>query len=95
MIIFHEANGEEFMCPGRSLSTRYCYIRHQNGGECTYLSAYWVDCVRCDVTNQDMRESLKAAGFALEYPTEYGIDIERLNTYSLRSGGANQLATAG
>ena len=42
-----------------------------------------------------MRESIKAAGCALDYPTEYGIDIERLDTHSLRSGGANQLATAG
>ena len=42
-----------------------------------------------------MRLAIKAAGRALEYPTEYGIDIERLDTHSLRSGGANQLAEAG
>ena len=59
-----------------------------------FLSAYWIDSVRFDVTDQDMRESIKAAGRALEYPTEYGIDIERLDTHSLRSGGANQLAMA-
>jgi hypothetical protein len=93
--IFHEANGEEFMCPGKAIGRRYCDIRRQGGGEGTYLSAYWVDGVRCDVTDQDMRESIKAAGRALDYPTEYGIDIERLDTHSLRSGGANQLATAG
>ena len=78
--IFHEANGKEFMCPSRSLGRRYCYIRRQSGGEGTYLSAYWVDGVQCDVTDQDMRESIKAAGVALEFPTEYGIDIERLDT---------------
>ena len=83
------------MCPGRSLGRRYCYIRHQGGDKGTYLSAYWADGVRCDVTNQDTRESIKVAGVALEYPTEYGIAIECLDTHSLRSGGANQLATAG
>ena len=83
------------MATDRSLGRRYCYIRRQGGGEGTYLSAYWVGGVRCEVTDQDMMESIKAAGVVLEYPTEYGIDIERLDTHSLRSGGANQLATAG
>ena len=51
--------------------------------------------MQCDVTDQDMRESIKAIGVALEYPTEYGIDVECLDTHSLRSGGETQLATAG
>jgi hypothetical protein len=32
---------------------------------------------------------------ALEYPTIKGIPIERVNTHSLQSGGANALALAG
>ena len=95
MSIFHEANGKELMCPGKAIGRRYCDIQRQGGGEGTYLSAYWVGGVRYDVTNQDMRESIKASGIALEYPTEYGIDIECLDTHSLTSGGANQLGTAG
>jgi hypothetical protein len=35
------------------------------------------------------------AAEALEYPTIKGIPIERVNTHSLRSGGANALALAG
>jgi hypothetical protein len=92
--IYHEANGDPFLCPGRALGRRYCYIR-KHGNERTYLSAYWIDGQRCDVADHNMRLAIKAAGRALEYPTEYGIDIERLDTHSLRSGGANQLAEAG
>jgi hypothetical protein len=92
--IYHEANGDPHLCPGRALGRRYCYIR-KHGNERTYLSAYWIDGQRCDVADHDMRLAIKAAGRALEYPTEYGIDIDRLDTHSLRSGGANQLAEAG
>ncbi len=31
----------------------------------------------------------------MQYPTTKGIPIERINTHSLRSGGANALALAG
>ena len=79
---------------GRSLVRRYCCIRC-HGGEGTYLLAYWVDGLWCDVTDQDTRTSVKATGLTLEHPTEYGIDIGRLDTHFLRSRGANQLATAG
>ena len=68
--IFHKANGKEFMCPGKTIGRSYCDIRHQGDGVGTYLSAYWVDGVRFDVTDQDMRKSIKATGRALKYPTE-------------------------
>jgi hypothetical protein len=92
--IFHEANGDPCLCPVRTLGRRYCYIR-RHGTEKTFLSAYWVDGVRCDVNDQDVRDGVKAAGQALDYPGEYGIDIDRLDTHSLRSGGANHLVEAG
>jgi hypothetical protein len=79
--LFHEANGEPYMCPGRSLGRRYYYIRY-HGGKGTYLSAYCLNGVRCDMMDQDTRTSVKAAGLALKYPTEYGIDIERLDTHT-------------
>ena len=83
MSIFHKANGKPCVCPCRSLGQRYCYIR-RHGSKGTYLSAHWVNGVQCDATDQNIRTSVKAACFALE----------RLDTHSLRSGGANQLATA-
>ncbi len=39
--------------------------------------------------------AFKAAAIVLEYPILKGIPIERINTHSLRSGGANALALAG
>ena len=47
------------------------------------------------MADQDTRESIKAAGRKFVQPAEYGIVVERLNTNSLRSGGANQLAEEG
>ena len=48
--ILHEGNDKPYMCPGRSLDRRYCCIR-RHGGKGAYLSDYWVDGVRCDVTD--------------------------------------------
>ena len=68
--IVHEANGDPYMCPGRALWRCYCYIR-KHGVEGTYLSVYWIDGKRYDVTDCNMKETIKASGRALEYPTEY------------------------
>jgi hypothetical protein len=92
--IFHEANGNPYRCPGRALGRRYCYSR-RHGNKNTYLSAYWDNGKQCDVTDKDTEDTIKVAGRVLEYPTDYGIDIEQLDTYSLRSGGENQLAKSG
>jgi hypothetical protein len=40
-------------------------------------------------------EALKAAATVLEYPTTKGIPIDRIDTHSLRSGGANALSLSG
>ncbi len=61
----------------------------------TFLSTYWIDRVRLDVTAENISRALKSAAAELQYPTTKGIPIERINTHSLRSGGANALALAG
>lgn len=48
-----------------------------------------------EVTAEDISRALKSAATALQYPTKKGIPIQRVNTHSLRSGGANALALAG
>ena len=48
-----------------------------------------------DVTDNDIRLSLKQAARALQYPEQKGIPIDRVDTHSLRSGGANALSLAG
>jgi hypothetical protein len=61
----------------------------------TFLSTFWMDGVKLDVTAKNISRALKSAAGELQYLTCKGIPIERINTHSLRSGGANALALAG
>ncbi len=45
--------------------------------------------------NENNSKGLKMAATLLHYPTMQGILIERIDTHSLRSGGANALALSG
>jgi hypothetical protein len=47
------------------------------------------------VTNKDVRKALKAAAIVLDYPAMKGIPIDRINTHSPQSRGANALFLAG
>jgi hypothetical protein len=95
--IHHEANGDPMFCPVRALGRRYIHIRqHMTGTWTTPLSACWDDegC-RGDVTDKDVSRSLKLAAQTLDYPTTRGIPIQRVDTHSLRGGGANALSLNG
>ena len=59
------------------------------------LSAYFVDGVRYDLTDRDVWDDLKWAAEELDYPDKKGIPTERVDTHSLRMGGANALALSG
>ena len=61
----------------------------------TYLSAYWVGGRRKDLNAENMSTALKISTTALNYPSLKGIPIDRLDTHSLRSGGANALYLVG
>ena len=96
--IFHFANGDEFLYPVRALARRYIHIRTHMKGDKRFntcaLSAYFVNGARKDLTDKDVRESLKMAAARLGYP-ERGIPISRVDTHSLRAGGANALSLNG
>jgi hypothetical protein len=47
------------------------------------------------VTDKIIRQGLKMAATVLEYQESRGIPIERIDTHSLRIGGANALHLAG
>jgi hypothetical protein len=47
------------------------------------------------VCGKDISKGLKLAATILQYPATRGILIERINTHSLQSGGANALALLG
>ena len=90
-----EANGEAHCCAVRAIGRRYCYIRQHASSKKAFLSAYWVKGKRKDVNDEDMRENIKWAATELDYPGRKGIPIERVDTHSLRIGGANALSLSG
>jgi len=92
--IHHHANGDDFLCPVRALGRRIVEIRQHTTNMSTNLSAFWTHGKRSDVTDVHIRQSLKWAAEQLKYP-ERGIPIERIDTHSLRAGGANALHLCG
>jgi hypothetical protein len=60
-----------------------------------FLSLYWAKGIKADVMGEHISRALKSATTELQYPTNKGIPITRINTDSLKSGRANALALAG
>ncbi len=94
--IHQEHNGDIYNCPVRALGRRYTHIRqHTTDISNIFLSTYFTgQNLRHDMTDRYIRATLKLAAFALQYPAR-GFPIERIDTHSLRSGGANSLALNG
>ena len=81
--------------PVRALGRRFISIRKKVKNKKTYLSAYWMEGKRKDLNSDKMSAALKFATTALNYLLLKGIPIDRVDTHSLRSGGANTLSLAG
>ena len=79
----------------RELGRPFVSIRQKISNRKTYLSEYWVDGKRKDVTDDNMSAALKFASTALDYTYLKGIPVERLDTHLLRSRGDNELYLAG
>lgn len=93
-----EHNGDSIYSPVRALGRRYVHIRKHCDGKFKpkeRLSAYWEGGARKDLTDEDVRAGLKWAASYLDYPGEKNISIDRVDTHSLRGGGANALHLAG
>lgn len=94
--IHQEVNGDSYHCPVKALGRRYTHIRqHTTDLTNTFLSTFFLSNQQHDITDRDVSAALKLAGIALEYPSRRGIPIDRIDTHSLRSGGANALALNG
>ena len=93
--VHQETNGDAYHCPVRALGRRVLHIRRHTADYSTFLSAFFDGASRFDVTDRDIRTSVKQAALALRYPELKGIPILRVDTHSLRSGGANALSLAG
>jgi hypothetical protein len=94
--VYHESNSEKWHCLVRALARHYLHLWEKRADAKTFLSAYYNEnSNRSNVTNEDVSAALKAAASVLDYPTAKDIQIGRINTHSLRSGGANALSLAG
>jgi hypothetical protein len=94
--VYHEANGDSMHCPVCAIARRFLHLRLRGADAKTFLSVYYDDMgKRSDVTNEDVSRALKSAATVLDYPTAKGVPIDRIDTHSLQSGGANALSLAG
>ena len=93
--IHQEATGKAITCPVLALAKQYIHIRENTNDFSTPLAAYFVDDERYYLTDKDVSAALKSAATILQYPETKGIPVERVDTHSLRSGGANALSLSG
>jgi hypothetical protein len=70
-------------------------MRTHKAKDWDYLSTYFVNKKRYDVTVEDISRHLKIAAGILNYPTRLGVPVNWVDTHSLRGGGANALALSG
>ena len=93
--IHQQANGAVFVCPVKALVRIYLSIRGFNSSGETFLSTYLSKGEERDVTHHDISAALKFAATKLQYPSTRGVPIDRIDTHSLRGGGANALSLSG
>ena len=96
--VHHETNGNMVYDGVKALCRRYVHVRrHMTGAKqwSTFMSAFYEDEARYDLSDSDMRTNLKWAAEVLNYPDEKGIPVEHVDTHALRMGGANALALSG
>mmetsp|Transcript_36829 Transcript_36829/g.82805 ORF Transcript_36829/g.82805 Transcript_36829/m.82805 type:complete len:416 (-) Transcript_36829:347-1594(-) len=92
--INHHVNGESYYCPVKALARRVLHIRAHSDDVSLGLHTFFNNKSEFNITDADIRAALKFAAKQLNYP-ERGIPIDRIDTHSLRCGGANALSLAG
>ena len=95
MFVYQEENEDENFRPVRELGRRFVSIRKKLKNEKTYLSAYLMEGKIKYLNADNMSAVFKFATTTLNYPYLKGIPIDRVDTHSLISGGANALLLAG
>ena len=94
--IYQEAKWRRHTLPTvRALGRQFIHIRKNRGHAKTFICAYWHKGVQHNITAEDISSSLKWKGKVLDYPALRAIPIRRIDTHSLRIGGACALALSG
>ena len=82
------------ICPVRALGRQVIHIRRYDRSRQAPICAFWDDAGRGTITETQIRYTLKFAAKAKKYPGR-GIPLNRIDTHSLRSGGACTLKLVG
>ena len=93
--IHQQVTGHARLCGVRALGRIILEIREFTSSSTEWLSAFQGKKGVQHVTPKDISRALKAAASDLEYDTKRGIPIDRIDSHSLRAGGANSLSLAG
>ncbi len=91
MSMYHETNGNPIFCTLKAIGRQYIHIRTNSRRPKTYVSLYYKNGIKSNVMAKHILCRLKNAAAALDYPSLKGIPIDRIDTHSLWSGGANVL----
>ncbi len=73
--VYQEANGDVYLCPVRALGPRFLHLKDHGADGKTFLSSYWMESSKGDVTAENISRALKLAAVELQYPTNKGIHI--------------------
>ena len=93
--IHHTAiEGDMWACPVKALARRYTHIRQHTRNKNAFICTYFDKAGMGSVTDNQIRFAVKFAAKSLQYDKR-GIPINRVDTHSLRSGGACALKLAG
>ena len=93
--VHHEAMpGNVLACPVRALGRRYVHIRKHNKSGNAFICSFWDEAGHANVTDKMIRFTVKLTASALNYE-QRGIPINRIDTHSLRAGGACALKLSG
>ncbi len=93
--IHHSAlDGNPHACPVRALGRRITHIRAHTKSGNAFICAYWDELGSGNVTDQQIRYSVKFSSKSLRY-TDRGMPIDRMDTHVFCSGGACDLKLAG
>ena len=92
---FHTAIAEnKAACPVKALARRCIHIRQNTKNRNAFICTYFDEAEMGSVTDNQIRFAVKFAVKALHYE-EKGTPIDRIDTHSLRSGGACAFKLAG
>jgi hypothetical protein len=93
--VYQQTTGNPIHCPVHALGRQYQHLRENKATNKTFICAYWMDEQAYNVIDDNISKALKQATATLQYPLYRGIPIKRIDTHSLRIGGACALALNG